>query len=309
MLEDRILTFNRYMKERFRGRVARVSFDTGFQCPWGKCVFCRNDSFSPEVSVNMAKDNWLETLDKSMTFLKNRYQNKYFAAYFQSGTSTYGDKEKLREFYRTAGSIEGMAAFIISTRPDHLGPDEIKLILDSVPENIEEIWIELGMQSVHDNSLKWMNRGHSAQDYFKAIERIEKYAGSRIKVAPHIILGIPGEDTDDMVETVLKSIENPVVKGIKLHHLQIHRGTELEKMYREKPFHLLDAEEYIAIMSRIISELPEDIVAFRLFTTTPAEYLVAPVWNLRTQDALQKLEDYMIINKITQGNRRIEWQN
>jgi len=305
LLDERILTFNRYMKEKFGGRVARISFDTGFECPWGKCVYCRNDSFSPIVSANFSRDNWSETLDKSMAFLKNRYKNEYFAAYFQSGTSTYGPHEKLGEYYRKAASIEGVVSFILSTRPDYLGEDEIKLILDSMPENIEEIWIELGMQSVHDNSLKWMNRGHNAEAYFEAIERIGKYAGSRIKVAPHIILGIPGEDTDDMVETVQKSIENHIVKGVKLHHLQIHRGTELEKMFNEKPFTLLDERQYIELVAQIISVIPEDKVVFRLFTTSPDEYLIAPKWHLRTQDALQKLEDYLIINKIVQGKRRI----
>jgi len=305
LLDERILTFNRYMKEKFGGRVARISFDTGFECPWGKCVYCRNDSFSPIVSANMSKDNWSETLDKSMAFLKNRYENEYFAAYFQSGTSTYGPHDKLGEYYQKAASIEGVVAFILSTRPDYLGEDEIRLILDSMPESIEEIWIELGLQSVHEGSLKWINRGHTADDYFKALARIEKFAGSRIKVAPHIILGIPGETTDDMIDTVLKSIENPIVKGVKLHHLQIHAGTELEKMFNEKPFPLLDERQYIELISKIISVIPDNIVLFRLFTTSPEEYLIAPKWHLRTQDALQKLEDYLIINKIVQGKRRI----
>ncbi len=206
-IDEMIFTFNRYMKKKFGGRVARISFDTGYACPWGKCVFCRNDSFSPIVSVNMRKDNRHETLEKSMTFLKNRYNNKFFAAYFQSGTSTSGPVEKLREFYRSAASVEGVVAFIVSTRPDYIDEEKIKMILESVPAHIDEIWIELGLQSVKEESLKWIDRGHSPDDYFQAVELIEKYGQGRIKVAPHIILGIPGETIEDMINTVLKSIE------------------------------------------------------------------------------------------------------
>ncbi|HSW60129.1 MAG TPA: TIGR01212 family radical SAM protein [bacterium] len=303
-IDERIYTFNRYMKEKFGGRVARISFDTGYACPWGKCVFCRNDSFSPIVSVNMRKDNWQETLEKSMTFLKNRYNNKFFASYFQSGTSTFGPVDKLKTFFQTASSIKGVVAFIVSTRPDYIDEERINMILESVPSHIDEIWIELGLQSVKEESLKWIDRGHSAGDYFKAVELIEKYGQGRIKVAPHIILGIPGETIEDMINTVQKSIESPIVKGIKLHHLQIHHGTILEKMYEAEPFHLLSADEYINIMGEIIAVIPEDKVLLRLFTTAPEEYLIAPIWNLGTQEALQKLENWLNITKITQGCRR-----
>jgi uncharacterized protein len=308
-IDEMIFTFNRYMKEKFGGRVARVSFDTGFECPWGKCVFCRNDSFSPEVSVDMHKNNWRETLEKSMTFLKNRYKNKFFAAYFQSGTSTFGPEDELKKFYSTAASVKGVVTFILSTRPDYIDEEKINMILESVPAHIDEIWIELGLQSVKEESLKWIDRGHSADDYFQAVELISKIGKGRIKVAPHIILGIPGETIEDMINTVLKSIENPVVKGLKLHHLQIHRGTVLEKRYQEKPFNLLTSDEYIKIMGEIIAVIPQDKVLFRLFTTAPEEYLVAPVWNLGTQEALQKLENWLNINKITQGIRRSEWKS
>ena len=301
MLDDKIFTFNSYMKQKFGGRVARISMSTGFDCPWNKCIFCRKESFSPNVSVDMSDENRLEMLKRSMTFLKNRYGNKFFAAYFQSGTSTFGDREILAKMYREAASIEGVVAMIFSTRPDYLGKDEIGLILDSVPENIDEIWIELGLQSTNDNSLKWINRGHDAACYFKAIENVEKFGQGKIKVAPHIILGLPGETEEDMLATVLQSTQSPVVKGLKLHHLQIHNCTPLEKIYSENPFPLLSVEKYIEITASIIAKLPKDLVLFRLFTTAPAEYLIAPKWNLGTQEALRKFEEYLDANHITQG--------
>jgi len=304
MLEERINTVNNYMKKKFGQRVVRISFDTGLDCPWGKCVFCRSSSYSPENSVNMKKDSWLVDLDKNREFLRKRYKASLFAVYFQSGTSTFGPPEMLQELYKKAVVDENIVAFILSTRPDHIDEKKIELILRSVPERIDEIWIELGLQSVKNSSLKWLNRGHDAESYFKAIKTIEQFAGDRIKVAPHIILGIPGETDEDMKETVLKSIESPVVCGLKLHHLQVHRGTELEKMYNEEKFKLFNIDEYIRIVGEIISEIPEDKVMFRLFTTSPATYLIAPKWKLTTQQALQKLEEHLIVNKITQGSRR-----
>lgn len=304
MLEDKILTMNKYMKKKFGERVVRISFDTGLDCPWGQCIFCRSSSYSPEASINMKRDSWFSDMNKSREFLKKKYKNSLFAVYFQSGTSTFGSEEMLQDFYQKSVTDENIVAFILSTRPDYIDEKKIEMILKSVPERIDEIWIELGLQSVKDSSLKWLNRGHDAQSYFKAVKTIEKCAGNRIKVAPHIILGIPGETDDDMKETVLKSIESPVVRGLKLHHLQVHRGTELEKMHNEKKFKLFNIDEYVGIVGEIIGNIPEDIVMFRLFTTSLASYLIAPKWKLATQKALQKLEEHLIVNKITQGSRR-----
>ncbi len=302
MLDDKIFTFNSYMKQKFGARVARIALHTGFNCPWNRCVFCRRDSFSPDITADMSRQGWRETLAKSMDFLKKRYKNEFFAAYFQSGTATFGDEAALGGFFRQAGEIPGVVAEIFSTRPDYLTQKEIGMILRSVPESIDEIWIELGLQSTNDKSLKLMNRGHDAASYFRAVENVEKYGRSKIKIAPHIILGIPGETIDDMLKTVRESTQSEVVRGIKIHHLQIHRGTELEKIYAEAPFKLLSVDEYIEIISKIISLTPQEIVFFRLFTTTPAEYLVAPVWQLNTQEALAKLENYLEKNNIHQSS-------
>jgi len=304
MLEERINTVNNYMKKKFGKRVVRISFDTGLDCPWGKCIFCRSSSYSPEASVNMKKDSWLLDMNKSREFLRKRYKASLFAVYFQSGTSTFGPEDMLKDCYKRSVTDENIVAFILSTRPDYIDEKRIGMILDSVPERIDEIWIELGLQSVKDSSLKWLNRGHDAESYFRALDKIKEYAGSKIKVAPHIILGIPGETDDDMKKTVLESIDHTVVSGLKLHHLQVHRGTELEKMYSEKKFNLFNIDEYVKIVGEIISEIPEDTVMLRLFTTSPASYLIAPKWEMTTQKALQKLEEYLIVNKITQGSRR-----
>ena len=308
VLEERISTVNSYMKRKFGQRVVRISFDTGLSCPWGKCIFCQNSSYSPQASVNMKNDSWLEDMKKSRNFLAKRYKASLFAVYFQSGTSTFGPDEMLMDYYRKSVTYDNIVAFILSTRPDYIDKEKIEMILKSVPERIDEVWIELGLQSIKDNSLKLLNRGHDAESYFKALDIIKEYADSKIKVAPHIILGIPGESAEDMHRTVLESIDHPVVKGLKLHHLQVHRGTELEKIYSEQNFELFTLDKYVETLSNIIAVIPEDVVLFRLFTTTPGVYLVAPKWRSTTQEALQKLEEHMIVNKIKQGCRRRSYE-
>ncbi len=305
MLDERIFTFNKYMNKVFGKRVSRISFDTGITCPWNKCVFCRHDSFVPENSIVVFNEGWKKQYEKTKDFLEKRYSTNLFAAYFQNGTSTFGSLNLLFKIFREALSLEGIVALIISTRPDHLGKEKIEMIVEAASGKTEEVWIELGLQSIQDESLRWLKRGHDADSYFKALDRIKKYGNGVIKVAPHIILGIPGETVDDMVETVVESVNHPVVKGVKFHHLQIHKGTELESLYFKEKFKLLDEESYFSIIGRIISLIPEDIVISRLFTTSPGNYLVAPKWNKNLQYMLEKLDDWLIKNNIVQGKGRI----
>jgi uncharacterized protein len=305
LLEDRILTFNKYMNQRFGSRVSRISFDTGISCPWNKCVFCRHESFVPENSIIIFNDGWEKQFEKTKDFLHRRYNTNLFAAYFQNGTSTFGPKETLKKMFSTALSLDGIVSLIVSTRPDYLGKEEIEMIIDAADGKCGEIWIELGLQSIHDDSLNWLNRGHDKYSYFKALDRVEKYGKGIIKVAPHIILGIPGETTEQMVETIVKSTEHNVVKGLKLHHLQIHSETELEKIYNEKKFELLDEEKYLSIVGKIIGQVPKDVVIIRLFTTSPGSYLVAPKWGRSLQYMLEKLDEWLIKNNIEQGKGRI----
>jgi len=305
LLDERILTFNKYMNQRFGSRVSRISFDTGIPCPWNKCIFCRHESFVPENSIVPFKEDWEKQFEKTKEFLAKRYNTNFFAAYFQNGTSTFGPKETLLKMFSTALSLDGIVSLIVSTRPDYLGKEEVEMIVEAADGKCDEIWIELGLQSTKEGSLEWLNRGHDTGSYFKALDNVEKYGKGIIKVAPHIILGIPGETLEQMVETVIKSTEHNVVKGLKLHHLQVHRKTELEKIYNENLFELLDEEKYLSIVGEIIRQVSKDIVIIRLFTTSPGDYLVVPKWGRSLQYMLEKLDDWLIKNNIVQGNGRI----
>lgn len=300
-MKSRVNTFNSYLKDKFGVRVVRISFDTGIACPWNSCVFCDHRSFIPFNSVIVGKEGWRENFLTVKDYMSRRYESDSFLAYFQSSTSTFGPIDLLKKQYYEASHLSGIAGLIISTRPDYINLDIIEAILSSVPEGMDEIWIELGLQSIHERSLLFLDRGHTVKDYFEAIEVIEKYGAGKIKVAPHLILGIPGETTYDFYETVKRSIEPAVVKGLKIHHLQVHKGTKLEELYNERKIPVLTEDEYIMIMAGAIKRVPKDKVLFRLFTTSPSEYLVAPKWGRKGQELLKKLEEYLKNNNIEQG--------
>jgi len=303
-LDDYILTFNKYVREKFEKRVVRISFDMEKECPWNRCVFCNHSSFVPFNAVVIGRDGWHEQFLKVKKYMAGRYKTDKFFAYFQNNTSTFGPEDFLFDQYQKASHLEDVVGLVVSTRPDYIDEKVVKLILSAVPENMDEIWIELGLQSVHEKSIGWLKRGHTAEQYFKAIEIIEKYGENRIKVAPHLIFGIPGESFDDYLHTIEESTKSPVVQGVKFHHLQVHKNTELEELYQREPFEFFSRDEYIRIIGDIISRQPEDLVFIRLFTTSPGDYLVAPKWNSTTQEMLQLLEKYLKENNIKQGSRR-----
>jgi len=303
-LDDKILTFNSYLKQTFGKRVVRVSFDTGFGCPWNKCVFCDHNTFVPDISSNMSELNFEEKANSSQNRLEKRYKTNYFFAYFQNGTSTFGPNKKLLEFYKKALSFRGMKGLIVSTRPDYISKDKIDIILEA-SKNIDEIWIELGLQTSNDNSLKFLNRGHSKQDYLNALDTIEKYGENKIKVAPHLIVGIPNESFEDNLKTLKIAFSSKIVKGVKIHHLQIYKNTKLAQMFQQNPFELFSQESYLKFISDFLEYIPKNIVILRLFASSPEKYLLAPKWNLQTAEFLKKLDKFMEQNHKKQGTRSL----
>lgn len=276
----------------------------GKPCPWSGCTFCNHDSFIPFGSLNVDDESFSEEYVKVRSRMGRRYNADKFFAYFQSGTSTCGHPEDLRRHFSKACALPGIVGLVVSTRPDYIDRERIEVILDAA-RDLDEVWIELGLQSVHDSSLALLNRGHDSESYFSAVDLIGKMGCGKIKVAPHVILGVPGETEEMMLETVVKSIEPEVVKGIKFHHLQVHNGTALAKSYRQEPFELFSSEGYMRTVAKCISSLPSDITVLRLVTTSPGTYLLAPKWNITMQNYLLMFEKYMADNGLFQGK---EWK-
>ncbi|MCK5808816.1 TIGR01212 family radical SAM protein [bacterium] len=300
MLEHHIYTANRYMKQRFGNRVVRLSFDIGSPCPWGKCTFCDHSSFLPPGSIVPFSDGWLEQFARSTKFMSDRYKTHDFIAYFQSGTSTAGNVKHLKKLYKAAVSLRGIRGLTLSTRPDYISQEIIEAILDVAPDDFD-IWLELGLQSTDESTLKKIKRGHTTQTYFDAVKTIEKYGNGRIKVLAHLILGLPGETKETMLKSVADSYSPAIVHGIKLHHLQLYHNTDMLAEYEKEPFHLFSEDEYIKFLAEVIAKTPKDIVIMRLFSTAKSDVLAAPLWHSVKPLLLNKLESYLSEHTIIQG--------
>lgn len=280
-----IRTLSDYCKEKFGTKVYRLSLSTGCSCPnrdgragRGGCSFCSEGGSGEfatkvkpvEVQIEEAKDRVKSKFPKDI-----KEEDKKYIAYFQSFTNTYGDVDRLGGIFRTAVLRDEIAAISIGTRPDCLEGDMLAL-LDEL-NKIKPVWIELGLQTIHEDSAKAFNRGYSLPVFNKAYMELKK---RNIEVIVHVILGLPGETDKDMYETV-RYLANlsPKLDGIKLHLLHILKNTRLEREYREKPFKILSLDEYTKILINCLRILPESVVIHRMTGDGDKRLLVEPLWS------------------------------
>ena len=280
-----IRTLSDYCKEKFGTKVYRLSLSTGCSCPnrdgragRGGCSFCSEGGSGEfatkvkpvEVQIEEAKERVKSKFPKDI-----KEEDKKYIAYFQSFTNTYGDVDRLGGIFKTAILRDEIAAISIGTRPDCLEDDMLDL-LDEI-NKIKPGWIELGLQTIHEDSAKAFNRGYSLPVFNKAYMELKK---RNIEVIVHVLLGLPGETDKDMYETV-RYLANlsPKLDGIKLHLLHILKNTRLEREYRKKPFKILSLDEYTEILINCLRILPESVVIHRMTGDGDKRLLVEPLWS------------------------------
>lgn len=291
-----------YLEDRFGGRVQRISLEGGFTCPnrdgtldTDGCIYCNNESFSPPYAN--AGRTIAEQLDSGIAFLSRRFGAEKFIAYFQSGSNTYAPLSKLEKLFRQAIDHPQVVGLSVSTRPDCLS-DAVLQLLQDIGKNID-INLELGLESMYDRSLEWINRCHDVACSRHALERAANYG---LPVTGHIILGLPTESREEMMN--MSAILNALpLKFIKLHHLQVIRDTRLGKLYAATPFPLFGYEEYIAFISEFITRLRSGLILQRVISSTPERYLLAPKWQHTTTAFLMDLQKYMREHDHWQGAR------
>ena len=280
-----IRTLSDYCKEKFGTKVYRLSLSTGCSCPnrdgragRGGCSFCSEGGSGEfatkvkpvEVQIEEAKDRVKSKFPKDI-----KEEDKKYIAYFQSFTNTYGDVDRLGGIFKTAILRDEIAAISIGTRPDCLEDDMLDL-LDEL-NKIKPVWIELGLQTIHEDSAKAFNRGYSLPVFNKAYMELKM---RNIEVIVHVILGLPGETDKDMYETVRYLVNlSPKLDGIKLHLLHTLKNTRLEREYREKPFKILSLDEYTKILINCLRILPESVVIHRMTGDGDKRLLVEPLWS------------------------------
>lgn len=272
------LSFNKYLKDKFGQKVYKISLDGGFTCPNrdGKtgtrgCIFCSKGGSgdfaeSREMSITEQIENGKKRVEKKIK------SGKYIA-YFQAFTNTYAPIEILRQKYEEAINHPDIVALSIATRPDCLGDDVLRL-LDEM-NKIKPVFVELGLQTIHQKSAKYIRRGYDLSVYDKAVRDLKKIG---VNVVVHVILGLPNESENDMLETV-KYVCESGANGIKLQLWHVIDGTDLAKDYEKGLFKTLEFDEYVNLIVKCVKIIPNDIVIHRLTGDGAKKDLIAPLWS------------------------------
>lgn len=300
-MEKRYFSYSKYLKETFNKKVYKITLDAGFQCPNrdgtisnGGCIFC------DEVGSYSRCNNDLtiqEQINSSIEKLSAQFKAELFIAYFQSYSNTYAPVEKLKKVYDSVFENDKIVSIAIGTRPDCV--DDVKLDLISKYPNP---WIEYGLQSAKDESLAWMNRGHDYNCFKNAVIKTKE---KNIKVCAHIILGIPNETKQDMLNTAKKLAELNI-DSIKIHMLTILKDSPLYKLYQENPFYLMNMEQYSEIICDILEILPKTCSIQRVAGTGYSETTVAPLWVNRRFEILNMIDKIMLQRNAFQGDKFIQ---
>lgn len=283
--------FPTYFRGLFNERVQKVSVDAGFTCPnrdgtrgLGGCTYCNNKTFKPTY-CNL-ETPVLKQVEQGVEFFARKYDSMKFLAYFQAYTNTYAPLEDLKRLYEEALQHQKVVGLVVSTRPDCIFPE----LLDYLQELSRNyyVMVELGVESHLDRTLTSINRGHT---FAESVWAIEETARRGINNCAHLILGLPGETRTELLEQA-DVISRLPVKNLKLHQLQIHKRTQLEKQYREHPeaFHLYEADEYVDLVVDYLERLNPEIIVERFISQAPPEMLIAPKWGLKNFEFVAKVE-------------------
>ena len=272
------LSFNKYLKDKFGQKVYKISLDSGFTCPNrdGKtgtrgCIFCSKGGSgdfaeSREMSIT-------EQIESGKKKVEKKIKSGKYIAYFQAFTNTYAPVEMLRQKYEEAINHPDIVALSIATRPDCLGDDVLRL-LDEM-NKIKPVFVELGLQTIHPKTAKYIRRGYDLSVYDKAVRDLKKIG---VNVVVHVILGLPNESENDMLETV-KYVCESGANGIKLQLLHVIDGTDLAKDYKKGLFKTLEFDEYVNLIVKCVKIIPKDIVIHRLTGDGAKKDLIAPLWS------------------------------
>ena len=279
--------FSRYLRGQFGCKVHKVSLHAGFTCPnrdgsvgVGGCTYCVNESFSPQAGRPVRLIG--EQMADGMAYMRRRYKAEKFIAYFQAFTNTYADLDTLRTRYDEAICFPDVVGLAIGTRPDCVSNEVLDLV-QSYTDRLE-VWLEYGLQSAHNRTLRLVNRGHDVAAFVDAVERAR---GRGIRICVHVILGLPGESWDDMMATadLLASLG---IDGVKIHHLYIARKTAMAEEYRRGRVSVFLAEDYVRVACDFLERIPSDVVVQRLVgDTASTDVLIAPCWSETKAEVLQ----------------------
>ena len=294
-----INTLNAYLKNRFGRKIYKLTLDGGMTCPnrdgkvgFGGCIFCGGNgsgSFCPSVDLSITAQ-----IEEGKKLLKNKIREGGYIAYFQSHTNTYAAVPYLRKIFYEAVNHPDIVGISIGTRPDCLEDDVLKLLEELA--KIKPLWVELGLQTINENTAKLINRCYPLKVYDQAVKNLKSIGA---EVVTHVILGLPGETEEQMLETVAYS--SKVSDGIKLQLLHVLRDTKLYEMYQKEPFKIFSMEEYTELLCRCIEIIPKNVVIHRMTGDGDKRLLIEPMWSGNKKVVLNYINKAFSEKDIVQG--------
>lgn len=299
-MQKRYYDFNTYLKAKFGQRIHKITVDAGFTCPnrdgsisADGCIYCNskgsgNGFYACGISIT-------DQLEQAKAYIIKRYKATNFLAYFQAYTNTYAPLSKLKNIYDEALAVNDIIGLSIGTRPDCV-PDNV-LDLFGKYARTHMVWMEYGLQSAHDRTLKLINRGHDYACLADAVERSQKRG---LNVCVHVILGLPGETRADMLTTA-DLMAKLKINGVKLHLLYVIKDTPLARMHQTGEYTCLSMDEYAETVGLFLSRLPETTVIQRLTADPHPAELVAPDWAMQKKAIRQAIDTFMFQENLTQG--------
>ncbi len=289
--DKRYNDYSAWFRSKFEGKVQKISIDAGFSCPnrdgskgVGGCTYCNNRSFNPDYC--RIEENITGQILTGIRFFSSKYATMRYLAYFQAFSNTFAPVEILRQSYEEALRHPEVIGLVIATRPDCLS-DEILELLEEFSERCY-VAIELGIESFRDETLQKINRGHSVAESMAAIRKI---AERKIDNCTHLILGLPGESDADFI-SFAETLSGLPVHSVKLHQLQIHKGTRMALEYRDHPenFNLFEVDQYASLVVRFLEHLSPDIIVQRFVSSAPASMVIAPNWGMKNYEFVAKVD-------------------
>ena len=296
----RYYSLNYYLRNKFGEKVYKISLDGGFTCPnrdgrvgRGGCTFCSASGSgdyagSRALSINKQFEDRKEMMEK-------KWKDGKYIAYFQAYTNTYAPVDILRKKYEEALQQKGVVALSIATRPDCID-DEIADLLEEISKKTY-LWVELGLQTINDNTAKNFNRGYDLKVFDESLKKLKD---RNIEVVVHTIFGLPGESKEDMLKTV-DYVAHSGVQGVKFHLLHLMEETKMVEQYKSGELKLMTQEDYIDTICKAVTIIPEEMVVHRLTGDAPRELLIGPMWSLKKWEVLNAIDKALEDNDLWQG--------
>ena len=301
--EKRYNDFSSFIRRKFNQRVQKVSIDAGFTCPnkdgskgTGGCTYCNNNTFNPDYCKPIKPIK--QQIDEGIEFFSKKYKTQKYLAYFQAFTNTYAPLADLRKMYEEALAHEDVIGLVIATRPDCI-KDEVLDYLEELAKAGNFIKLEFGLESTKNETLEAINR---CQTHEEAIDAFKRADGRGLHLGGHLILGLPGESKEDMLEHARKVSELPI-NTLKVHHLQIVKHTMMAVQYKKTPemFAFMELDEYIDLVVDFVELLKPEIIIERFFSESPARMLIYPQYGLKNFEVKHLVEKRLEERNAKQG--------